>query len=89
MQILNERTTDDGVRWQARIGEDRARLEVVAIVPASAEPTVVVWPSDMELRALLGEAVSQDADGWCCAECGARNPVSRRWCASCSAHDAV
>jgi hypothetical protein len=88
MRILAELTKPDGARWQARIGHDRDRLEVVAIVPACAEPQVIALLSDSELRALLAEG--SDGDGeWRCAECGAANARDRRWCTQCSGHTAA
>lgn len=41
--------------WIARIGQDRGRLEVVAVIPPSAEPVEIEPLTDAELRELLGE----------------------------------
>jgi hypothetical protein len=84
--ILAERTAPDGIRWQARVSADRARLEVVAIVPASVEPTVVTLLSDRDLRELLAEGAEQNEHTWVCIECGTANSRDRRWCALCSGH---
>jgi hypothetical protein len=76
----------DGVCWQARRGADRGRLEVVAIVPPSAAPTVVSALTDGELRELLADAPAMPDARWICVECGTANEPSRRWCRVCSAH---
>ena len=85
-RILSRERVKGGVRWQARVSNDRARLEVVAIVPASNEPTVVELLNDMELRELLAEGADQNEHQWVCAECGHKNANDRRWCARCSGH---
>lgn len=55
--VLAERVSADGrVRWQARIGEDRGRLEVVGIVEPSPTPTTIEHLSQRELLELLGES---------------------------------
>ena len=84
-RILSERTKGC-VRWQARVSNDRDRLEVVGIVPASFEPTVIEPLNERELRELLAEGADQSEHTWICAECGAANGRDRRWCASCSGH---
>jgi hypothetical protein len=43
------------VVWQARISDDRGRLEVVGIVPASTMATAIEPLDERELRQLLGE----------------------------------
>jgi hypothetical protein len=43
------------VTWQARISDDRGRLQVVGLVPASAEPTMIEPLDQRELLELLGE----------------------------------
>lgn len=48
------------VVWQARISTDRGRLEVVGIVPASHDATVIEPLDERELRELLGEGVDLD-----------------------------
>jgi hypothetical protein len=53
-QVLASRVKND-VRWIARVGFDRGRLEVVGIVPPSATPTVIEPLNERELRELLGE----------------------------------
>ena len=74
-----------GVLWLARVGSDRGRLEVVAIVPPAVEPQVIPLLTDGELRAPLGGGADSDA-GWRCAECAAENASDRRWCECCSSH---
>jgi hypothetical protein len=49
VSVLRELVRHD-IRWQARRSEDRGRLEVVAVVPASATATVVQLLSEAELR---------------------------------------
>lgn len=44
------------VTWQARISDDRGRLEVVGIVPPSTTATVIEVLTERELRELLGES---------------------------------
>lgn len=53
-RILAERVKGH-VTWQARIGADRGRLEVVGIVPPSPMSTVIEPLTEAELRELLGE----------------------------------
>lgn len=60
--ILAERTKGP-VRWQAKISQDRGRLEVVGIVMPSETPTVIEPLSEPELRELLGEPSDLHADG--------------------------
>ena len=75
------------VVWRARRSGDRGRLQVVAIVPASAEPTVIEMLSEADLRELLAPAPAAAPVGWVCAECGATNEPGRRWCRVCSSHE--
>lgn len=84
MRILAERTSRDGVRWIARVGDDRDRLEVVVIVPASMEPTVVPMLNGAELAELLAEGTHQHVHCWMCSTCGTANPRERSWCERCS-----
>ena len=51
-RILAEREKN-GVIWQARIGTDRGRLEVVALVPPSTGTTIVEALTGAELQELL------------------------------------
>ena len=51
-QVLAERRKG-AVVWQARISADRHRLEVVGLVPPSAERTTIEPLNERELRALL------------------------------------
>ena len=53
--ILAERVKD-GITWQARISQDRGRLEVIGRVPASAVETEIRPLTEAELLELLGEA---------------------------------
>lgn len=49
-------TSNPAIVWEARRSPDRGRLEVVAIVPASAESTLVPLLTQAELLELLGES---------------------------------
>src|SRR5262245_12061505 len=52
--VIAERRSRDGrVTWQARISPDRGRLEVVAVVEANDQSTIVEILSDTELKELL------------------------------------
>lgn len=73
--------------WEARVGSDRARLEVVLVVQPSSTPIVVPMLTNVELEALLSEAPAERAESWSCRECTHVNPASRRWCDRCSSHD--
>lgn len=85
--VLNQLTSADGrVTWQARVSDDRGRLEVVGIVAPNAEPTTIEPLSDVDLRALLAGAPTDQAEPWLCAECRTLNLPSRRWCRVCSEH---
>lgn len=76
-----------GIVWQARRSGDRGRLQVVAIVPAATEPTVVEMLSEADLRELLAPPPAAAPTGWICGECGATNEPGRRWCRVCSSHE--
>lgn len=76
-----------GVTRQARPGEDRGRLQVVAIVPPSAAVTVIEALSESELRELLADVPEDRSAGWVCVECGVTNEPGRRWCRVCSCND--
>ena len=52
--VLAERTKN-GIVWQARISQDRGRLEVVGLVPPSASPTTIEPLTERELHELLDE----------------------------------
>jgi hypothetical protein len=82
--VLAARPAAGGVVWQARVSADRSRLEVVAIVPASATPAVVERLSDSDLKELLAQAPAPQSERWTCQECGAENQPDRRWCSACS-----
>ena len=58
--VLAERTKN-GVRWLARVGFDRGRLEVLALVPPSDTVTAVEPLTSDELLELLGEPSALDA----------------------------
>lgn len=57
--ILAERHKG-AVVWQARISQDRGRLEVVGIVPASTTETVIEPLTEPELRQLLDDTSHDD-----------------------------
>lgn len=59
--ILAERMKG-GVIWRAQISQDRGRLEVVGIVPASTTATVIEPLDEQELRELLGEGTELHDD---------------------------
>jgi ribosomal protein L40E len=83
-------SSDPRVTWQARVGTDRARLEVIALVDLGAETIAVPLLSELELRALLAVAVpAERAELWVCRECGRANSPSRSWCERCSEHQAA
>jgi hypothetical protein len=86
--VLAERLSRDGrVRWQARISEDRGRLEVVGIVAPSDAATVIEPLSGDELRELLVTTATPDTrEHWICLECRTANEPWRRWCRICSSH---
>jgi hypothetical protein len=86
VEVLKE-LVRGSVVWQARRSGDRGRLQVVAIVPAATEPTVVETLSETDLRELLAPVPTPTPAGWVCAECGATNEPGRRWCRVCSAHE--
>jgi len=85
--VIAERVSRDGlVRWVARIGADRGRLEVVGIVAPSATSTEIEPLTDDELRELLNASPLDHAEQWLCIECRALNEPWRRWCRICSSH---
>jgi hypothetical protein len=87
LSVLNELVSRDGrVRWQARIGADRGRLEVVGIVAPSATPTEIEPLGDVDLRALLAGSPAEQLEPWLCNECRTLNEPMRQWCRGCSQH---
>src|SRR5262245_57421028 len=86
--VLNQLTSCDGrVTWQARVSQDRGRLEVVGVVAPSSEPTEIEPLSDVDLRGLLaGAPTARDEQPWVCLECRVLNEPTRRWCRCCSGH---
>src|SRR4051812_12560876 len=85
--VLNERQSPDGhVTWQARVSDDRGRLQIVAIVAPSATATIVEPLNDAELRELLAPSTVNAPGRWTCVECGHVNDDERRWCMACSSH---
>jgi hypothetical protein len=75
-----------GAYWEARVGIDRSRLELVLSVQPHTEVIEVPALTDAELQALLSEAPTEQPEVWCCSECGYVNSISRRWCSACSNH---
>ncbi len=64
LDVLSERTSRDGkVQWQARRSTDRGRLEVVGIVAASAEPTIISPLTEAELLELLAGPARTETRG--------------------------
>jgi hypothetical protein len=86
VSVLAELIAADGTKWQARRSPDRGRLQVVAVISPSAEPTIVELLNEPELRALLAEGQQAQAAPWICVECGTTNDRDRRWCRVCSEH---
>jgi len=85
--VLAERLSRDGrVRWQARIGEDRGRLEVIGVVEPSTVPTIIEPLTEADLRELLTDAPTERPQSWLCGDCATNNDRARRWCRVCSAH---
>lgn len=85
--VLAERRSRDGlVTWQARIGQDRGRLQIVGVVAPSTSPTIIEPLTDAELRELLTPAAVEGPETWTCDECGRVNDRQRRWCSACSSH---
>ena len=74
--------------WEARVSDDRGRLEVVLVVAQPCETAIAVpILTSLELQSLLAQAPAERAESWSCRECLAVNPASRRWCSKCSSHD--
>ena len=69
--------------WQARISHDRGRLEVIAIVPPSSEPTIIEPLTEPELLELLGESEKSGVPASKITQAGGR---SRRMFANSTCH---